>query len=64
MTRNDLIEHIKKGIEEAYPENVELDADDIDIINDTVVEKVCKDAAEATDEDDEEATQEENASVK
>jgi hypothetical protein len=54
MTRDELTKSITEAINDAIPENKELDGDDIDSIE-PVVEKVVEDACEAIDsaEDDE-----------
>jgi hypothetical protein len=60
MTRDELILEIANGIREAYPENRELMAEEVDAIVETTIPGI----ADSLDEVQDEADEEEAASAK
>lgn len=60
MTRDELLDEMKKEVSAVLPENDELGGEDIDIVE-TVVEQVLKNASDSLDDDEEDGDAEASA---
>lgn len=63
MTRDELLDEMKKEVTAVLPDNDELGGEDIDIVE-TVVEQVLKNASDSLDGDEDEEEGDVEASAK